>query len=66
MGTISGRDFKMQMQKHKYPIKNPCTGEWWFNGKWYDYYPSEEVENHNSWVDECLERKLNERKERDE
>lgn len=52
------------MPKHKHPIKDPYTGEWWFNGRWYKYYPSEEVEEYNSWIHEAAERKWEARKER--
>lgn len=38
----------------------------YFNGMWYNYYPSEEVEDYNSRIDEAAERKWEARKERNE
>lgn len=52
------------MPKYKGAIKDAATGEWFFNGKWYDHYPHEEIEKYNAELDEYYERKHDERKER--
>jgi len=32
------------LRKPHYPIQNRETGEWRYRGRWFDHYPSEEVE----------------------
>ena len=43
--------------------KDPVTGEYFFNGKWYDHYPAKEVEDFEGAVDEYWERKLDEKRD---
>ena len=52
------------MPKHRGAIKDQMTGEWWFNGRWYDHYPAKEIEDYNGRMDEWAERKWEARKER--
>ena len=58
------------MPKHKGAIKlklcshDGATGEWFFNDKWYDHYPAKEIKEYQDALDEHLERKHDERKER--
>ncbi len=42
---------------------DPTTDEYYFNGKWYDHYPAEEVEDYQSRYDEAQERKWEERRQ---
>jgi len=32
------------------------TGEYWFNGEWYDYYPEHEIEVYEAMRDVAMER----------
>ena len=51
------------MFKKKYPRQDEITKEWFFNGKWYDLYPHQEVNEYNARYDEYLERKLDEKRD---
>lgn len=46
----------------KHPIKDPYTGEWYFNDRWYDHFPHQEIDDYNALADEATERKWEERK----
>ena len=46
--------------KKKYPRKDELTGEWLFEGKWYDEYPHKEVDEQHSRYDEYMEYKYDE------
>ena len=48
----------------KYPRQDDETGEWWFDGRWYDRYPFKETENYNEAYDRYMEDKAD--GERDE
>ena len=52
------------MPKYKGAIKDAQTGEWFFNGQWYDHFPHQEIEDYNARMDEAAERKWESRKER--
>ena len=47
------------MKKLSTPTRDPETGEWRYNGKWYDYYPDEELEADECALDDYWERKRN-------
>ena len=48
------------MYRKRYPRKDELTGEWFFNGKWYNDYPSEEANDYNDRYDEWQETKFDE------
>ena len=54
------RDKTMLRFKKKYPRQDGLTGEWFFEGKWYDEYPHKEVDAQNSRYDEYMEYKYDE------
>ena len=45
------------------PHYDPETGEYRYNGRWYDYYPSEEVEKDEAAYDEHCDREFRRRRE---
>jgi hypothetical protein len=49
--------------KKKYPRQDELTGEWFFNGKWYDEYPNHEAQDYNERYDEWMETKFDEKRE---
>ena len=52
------------MRKISYPRQDPETREWRYNGKWYDQYPSEELEKDEAAYDDHWNREF--RRKRDE
>jgi len=51
------------VKKIIYPSQDPETGEWRYHGKWYDYFPSEEVEKDEAALEDYWERKFNRMRE---
>ena len=51
------------MKKIQTPHYDRETEEWRYNGRWYDYYPSEEVEKDEAAYDEHCDRKFRENRE---
>ena len=45
------------MVKIHLPSKDPETGEWKYNGKWFNHYPDEEIEADEAALDEYWERR---------
>ena len=50
------------MKKPQTPHRDPETEEWRYNGRWYEYYPSEEVETDEAAYDEHCAREQSEKK----
>lgn len=48
------------------PHQDPETGEWQYNGKWHDEYPSEELEKDEAALDEHWDREFNRRRDEGE
>ena len=53
------------MKKITRPRQDPETGEYRYNGKWYDYYPSEEVEADEGALDEYWDREYCRKRDED-
>ena len=49
--------------RKKYAYQDELTGEWFFNGQWYDSHPSEEQREYNDRYDEWMESKLDEKRD---
>jgi len=52
------------LRKIRYPHQDPETREWRYNEKWYDQYPSEELEKDEAAYDDHWDREF--RRKRDE
>jgi len=50
------------MKKIPLPQRDSVTGEYRYNGKWYDYYPSEEIEQDEAALDEHYDREMDRRR----
>jgi hypothetical protein len=47
------------IRNKKYSARqDPETGEWFFNGKWHDHYPYQEVQDWNESYDRYMEDKF--------
>ena len=53
----------MNYFKKRYPRHDPVTGEYFWNGKWYDSYPKDEVDEYNMKHDMWMESKFEEKRE---
>lgn len=51
------------MKKLSVPRQDPETWEWRYNGKWYDQYPSEDLERDEAALDDYFDRELHRRRE---
>ena len=51
------------MKKIIQPHQDPETGEWRYNGKWWDTYPSEELEKDETAYDEYWQRELDRKRD---
>ena len=51
------------MKKLHPPHRDPETGEYRYNGRWHDEYPSEEVEKDEGALDEYYDREFRRRRE---
>lgn len=51
------------MKKLSIPRQDPETGEWRYNGKWYDDYPSDELEMDEAAIDDYYDREFRRRRE---
>ena len=45
------------------PRQDPETGEWRYNGKWYDEYPSDELGEDEAALDEHWDREFQRQRE---
>ena len=54
------------MKKLHPPRRDPETGEWHYRGRWFDEYPSEEVEKDEAAYDEHCDREFRRRREDDQ
>jgi len=48
----------MTLSKYTIVKHDKDTGEYWFNGEWYPYYPSGEIEEYEAMRDMAIERKI--------
>lgn len=46
------------LKKPNPPKQDPETGEWRYRGKWFDDYPSEELEKDDAAYDEACDREI--------
>jgi hypothetical protein len=56
----------MKRTKKYYARQDSETGEWFFNGKYYDHYPGQEVEDWNESYDRYMEDKADEMRDEGE
>ena len=52
------------MKRKPMPHQDPETKEWRYNSKWWDYYPSEEIEADEAALDEYWERERDSRRDK--
>ena len=53
------------MKKLSTPRQDPETGEWRYNGRWWDEYPNEELEKDEAAIDDYYDREFRRRREDD-
>ena len=51
------------IRKHPYPRQDPETGEYRYNGKWFDYYPNDELEADAAAYDEYWDREYDRKRD---
>ncbi|MFH1953141.1 MAG: hypothetical protein ABIL06_16175 [Pseudomonadota bacterium] len=51
------------MKKLQTPHRDPETGEWRYAGRWWDEYPTEEVEKDEAAYDEHCDREFRRQRE---
>lgn len=45
------------------PRQDPETGEWRYNGKWWDHWPGEEIEADKAALDEYYDREYDRKRD---
>jgi len=53
------------MKKITSPHRDPETGEYRYNGKWYDSWPREEIEKDEAALDEYWEREQDRKRDKE-